>query len=202
MTLSRINQTGRVRCWPRLNHRSALEERSTTKTCFIYNTLIPHVWETDASQHVEAIKKKKNTSPNSAVNQSWWVSNGKRKLFCIFFWSLMCVCARVCAWDRQRASVTFSHVAPSRVFALTLHSVPSQHHCTLKERGDGGTLIYVLLHYPSSASLLTHPAHCKSQSQHNVTLSFLSDTWQNIQGTRRRQAEMCLRWIFTWQTAH
>ena len=38
MTLSRINQTGRVRCLPRLNHRSALEERSTTKTCFIYNT--------------------------------------------------------------------------------------------------------------------------------------------------------------------
>ena len=44
MTLSRINQTGCVRCLPRLNHRSALEERSTRKTCLLFTVLlIPHV---------------------------------------------------------------------------------------------------------------------------------------------------------------
>ena len=151
---------------------------------------------------MEAIKReKKNRSPNSVVNQSWCMSNGKRKLFCIFFWSLMRV--------RVRATESVGHLLSRSAIScfhldIALCSITTSLH-SKKNKGGMEALWFMFC-------FIIHPQPLYSlillivNHSHNITslflLYFLSDMWQNIRGTRRRQAEMCLRWIFTWQTAH
>lgn len=108
MTLSRINQTGCVRCLPRLNHRSALEERSTRKTCLLFTVLlIPHVlriWPvtTRGGNYYYYYEKYKP----KFVNKSKLVCLTWRTEALLHFLLKFDVCARmcgrVCARERDR----------------------------------------------------------------------------------------------------
>ena len=105
------------------------------------------------------------------------MENGSSFAFSFEVW---CVRARVAVCARVSETESVGHLL-SRSAISCFH--PDIALCSIttsvrslkkkKKKGGGGTLIYVLRHYPSSASLLTHPARCKSQSQHKVTLSFL-----------------------------